>query len=365
MQDWLEILTEVLAEIGLDGLDLVDAEKLAGGVVSLVISAKRNGQPIVIKHTLDNIPVAGPFSFPDQTSLLSVAPHTHALDGLILSHLQDLDIVVPSLLHFSPEKRVTVMSDFRENGYGLLQDQLVNGELSKKSALEIGRALAKLTMIFSQLPENIDQVEDSTIQARERLEELHGFLRPQLDLYRKIERKFLAGKHLIYTDGHPKNLALHAEDGSIMIFDFGRSIVADPQFVAPNFAAHIGLAVLGGCFRDARDGISYIQEFITAYNSEAQAEYKIDEGWFVTYFMAEILHRGLSGRWIDGRIFSTATQQEVEKAVHAFAIDVFRPQGNESITTIDDLLSSLSKYSKLIQSGFFSLSVDEALEIMK
>jgi hypothetical protein len=344
-------------------------EKLPGGVVSLVLATTtseplRPEKPfeIVLKHTFDykhDAPLGDSFGYRDRESLLRSAPDTHHLDHRILDLLQDLDeIRVPSVLRYYPQKRTTVMVDFRAEGYRLMQDTLVDGTLSIDSATQMGEALAFLLQKYKEISKWIlgDVVEDATLQARERLDELHMFLRPQLPLYRQIETQFLSGRHVIPTDTHPKNAGVN-QKGEVVLFDFGRSIVADQQFPAPNFAAHIALANIGGCFSDVAYGIEYIKKFITSCNKTAEKSYRINEPWFVAYFTGELLHRGLSGRWLDEKLFANSSLQEVERAVHDIGIEVFRPRNGglvesvEELISIEKLLSVVHKASEAVQQG--------------
>jgi hypothetical protein len=344
-------------------LDQTTIEKLPGGVVSVVLAITTNrpivpGRPcdIVLKHTLDykhDAPLDNAFGYRDRESLLKPAPYTHHLDYRILNLLQELDDVhVPFIVKYYPEKRTTIMTDFRADGYRLMQDALVDGTLSLLSAVEMGKSLAFLVQKYREINELImgDVVEDAVLQARERLDELYMFLRPQLSLYREIENKFLSGKYVIPTDTHPKNAAVNQKD-KILLFDFGRSIVADEQFPAPNFAAHIALANIGGCFKDAMYGVEYIEKFLGAYNQTIEKSCQVNELWFTRYFMSELLHRGLSGRWLDKKLFANSSLQEVERAVHDISIDVFRPEKGEGVESIGKLLSIVYEVSESVKQG--------------
>lgn len=351
--------TDIFSLVEFDSL-----EKLPGGVVSLVLAATTKGPlrqdvpcNIVLKHTLEYVedtPLGDDFSFPDRLSLLMPAPLTHRLDFRVLDLLQgSTKVKVPTLLRYYEDRRTTVMVDFRAQGYRLMQQMLVEGHLPPISANTIGRTLSNLVQTFGEIHSLVSAVEDSTTQCRERLDELHMFLRPQLPLYREIEYKFLSGRHITPTDTHPKNMAVDAT-GDVVYFDFGRSIVADEQYPAPNFAAHIALAGIGGCFDSSTHVIQYIVDFIEAYNKTAGLSYQIDELWFVRYFTAELLHRGLSGRWLDKKLFAKSRLQEVERAVHDFGIRVFRPEDHEPITSIEELLRCLQVMMHAIEEGGYS-----------
>ena len=348
------LLTEVPPDLQPDYDQLAP---LAGGVVSLILATK-NVTPdhphsqLVIKHTLDQIEMtSGPFAGRDQDTLLTIAPQTHALDLKVLDLLQNSSqVTVPTLLWGDPQKRVTLMRDFRSDGYTLLQELLVTGQLDQKVAFSVGKTLATLVTAFKEMSVQLEAVETTELQAEERLDELLTFLRPNISLFREIKAHFSQGDHLIPTDGHPKNIAVNSEN-ECMVFDFGRSIVADPQFVAPNFAAHIGLGVVGNCFEKVEEGIQFIQDFIDSYHQQSEPDYQIEEKWFVYYFTAELLHRGLSGRWIDQRIFAKSSLQEVERAIHDFCIEVFRPESGEPIITIEPLLNLLAEIASKVQQG--------------
>ncbi len=336
-------------------IDLESVQPLSGGVVSLILSvglqeALPGGEDsLVVKHTFAEINPAPVHGHTDNTSLLEPARDTHHLDFEFLEALQkDNDLLVPTVQYYNKSQAVTVMTDFRSQGFTLMQELLVHGNLTGKSAKEVGRSLAKLTIKMRSLSKKLKAVEDSTAQARERLEELYGFLRSNLDLYRSIEKRFISGTTLVPTDTHPKNIALSKKQDKAMLFDFGRSIVADEQFVSPNFAAHIGLGLLGGCFADQAVGREYLKKFVKSF--QKHFDKKVDELSFVQYFTAELLHRGLSGRWLDPKIFTNSSLQEVERAVHDIAIEVFRPEDG-SVETIDGLFTLLFDTAKQVQAG--------------
>ena len=357
--NYKHLITQLLNDSDLDvKLDLDKLNPLAGGVVSLILSTENSEKnhdhkDLVIKHTPENIIAEnGPFGGRDQDTLLAIAPKTHELDLQILSLLQDSEkVIVPTLIWGNAQKRTTIMRDYRSDGFVLLQDLLVTGNLDLSSSVSIGKSLSSLLSEMKRIDGKITQIEKPLLQAEERLDELLTFLRPEIELFRVIQKQFLSGNHIVPTDGHPKNLAINDKNECI-VFDFGRSVVADPQYVAPNFAAHIGLATVGGCFTNVEDGIEYIKSFIDSFNNNVQEnEYKINELWFVRYFTAELLHRGLSGRWIDQRIFAKSSLQEVERAIHDICIEVFRSEDGSKIEDISSLLELISDVAKKVQQG--------------
>jgi hypothetical protein len=128
-----------------------------------------------------------------------------------------------------------------------------------------------------------------------------------------------------------------------MLFDFGRVIHGSIQFPAPNFAAHIGLAVLAGCI-PLGFGIKYTREFVAAYSKLLP----IDEEWFVKFFVAEVVHRGLAMRWIDGRIANNSSPVELKIASYLLFLRVF---GKTQTKTIKGLLAEVEQITGLVAAG--------------
>lgn len=218
-----------------------------------------------------------------------------------------------------------------------MQDKLVVDRLPLKTAVNTARTLAGLQLALrdKSITANIRPVEGSKTQIRERLAEEHILLHGELDVYRELEAKLLSETGLLYTDGHPKNLAVH-ENGEVMVFDFGRIISGSQQYVPANFLAHIGLACIGGVM-PFEETAKFIHEFYGAFNDIIP----IEEAWFIRFFAAELVHRGLAMRWIDPRLFRTERQTSAKLSVYSVFLDVF----DKNCHTLHQLLDSLSRHS--------------------
>ena len=322
---------------------------LSGGVVSkvyeaaLLLPGAADPLGVVVKHTP---PMSGdvqpPFDAHADRALLAAAPETHHLDARVLSLLQgDPHVKVPTLRYYDREGRLTVMDDFRLEGYSLMQDVLVAGRLPAVSARSVGDALGILQLCLRKDDfAALQPVENAEEQALERLEELFPLLRDDLALYNEIKAKFLRATGLIHVDGHPKNIGVDA-GGNVMLIDFGRMIRANEQYPAPNFAAHIALATLGGLM-SPQEGSEYIREFAKAYGTHVP----IDEVWFVRFFLAELVHRGLAMRWIDRRMVGKVPPNEYKLAIYALFLDAIR-----SVDKIDELLVLIRQYAHFMGKG--------------
>ncbi len=316
----------------------------AGGVTSEVLEAQLehhgHTDAVVVKRTHKKTE-GSHFSYSD-AALQKAAHKNHVLDRKILERLQDYPGVVVPRLHKDYSKgRQTVMSDFNAEGYTLMQERIIETTLPSITAVNAARTLANLQVALrdKDLMQGIKPVEDSITQIRERLAEAHVLLYGKLDCYRELEAKFLSDDGLLYSVGHPKNMAVNGS-GEVMVFDFGRVITGSQQFVPANFLAHIGLAWIGGVMPQDK-----AQQFITDFYETFNEVIPIEEKWFVRFFAAELVHRGLAMRWIDPRMFKQVRKVSAKLAVHAVFLDVYE---NEC-TTLGALMGSLENHaSKLL-----------------
>lgn len=324
---------------------------VSGGVVSAVVDGEFRDQttgkvwPAVLKCTTAEVVEAPHFSHAD-AALIEHAPATHALDIALLERLQgNPDVQVPSVLWADPDQRATIMVDFRAEGYTLMADLLVNGNLPLSSASVLGHALGRLHHQLDRFSD-VQPVENAQVQMRERLEETHVLLRGSLAEYSAIEQHVLSGgSALTWTDGHPKNIAVYTDQqGSVkvMLFDFGRLLRGvNRQYPAPNFAAHVGVAMLSGVL-PYEFGVHYIEDFVTAYSREIP----VAEEWFVKYFAAEMVHRGLAGRWIDMRMLGKEPRELGVRCHALFNEIIFGSKNTEKVTTIEGLFLAINNICK-------------------
>jgi hypothetical protein len=312
-----------------------------GGVVSEVTEAQmhHNGSThqVVIKRTHKKVSKLH-FSHTD-VALQDAAPKTHRLDRKILERLQGNSKVIVPKLHKQHSKGLqTVMTDFNSQGYTLMQDLLVKDRLPESTAVNAARTLAEIQIALrdNRLTGRIKPIENSKTQIRERLAEAHILLYGDLKTYREIEAKLLSDKGLLYTDGHPKNMAV-SQAGKVMVFDFGRIITGSQQYVPANFLAHIGLAWIGGVM-DSDRAKAFINDFYKTFNGIIP----IEKDWFVKFFVAELVHRGLAMRWVDPRLFKQGRETKAKLAAYAVFLDVFDKNKN----TLAQLLDSIEDNSK-------------------
>jgi len=316
----------------------------AGGVVSDVIEAEleHDGQKHAVVVKRSHKKTEGKhFSYSD-TALRDSAKKNHTLDRKILERLQDHPaVVVPRLHKEYTMKHQTVMSDFTADGYALMQDRLIETTLPAITAVNAARTLAELQLALrdKNLMHGIKPVEDSKTQVRERLAEAHELLYGNLDCYRELEAKFLSEDELLYSVGHPKNMAVNGS-GEVMVFDFGRIITGSQQFVPANFLAHIVLAWIGGVMAPDK-AQAFIHDFYKTFNEIIP----IEEEWFVRFLAAELVHRGLAMRWIDPRMFKEVRKVSAKLAVHAVFLDVYEYKS----VTLGGLIESIDNHaSKLL-----------------
>lgn len=316
----------------------------AGAVVSDVIEGELEHEgyrhAVVVKRAHKKAE-GRHFSYSDET-LQKTAQKNHALDRKILERLQDHPTIkVPRLHKDYTKKNLTVMSDFSAYGYEVLQTRLIETTLPAVTAINAAKTLARIQIALrdKNLMHGIKPVEDSKTQVRERLAEAHVLLYGNLDCYRELEAKFLSEDELLYPVGHPKNMAINGS-GEVIVYDFGRVITGTQQFVPANFSAHIGLAWIGGVMAPER-AKDFIRDFYTAFNEIIP----IEEEWFVKFFAAELVHRGLAMRWIDPRMFKEVRKVSAKLAVHAVFLDVYE----NNTYSLGGLLESIDNHaSKLL-----------------
>lgn len=320
-----------ISDVGKPGVvisDVIEAELEHDGHKHAVV-VKRVHKKTVGRH----------FSYSD-TALQDAAQKNHVLDRKILERLQDHPtVLVPRVLMDYTKKHQTVMSDFTAEGYALMQDRLIETTLPAITAVNAAKTLAHLQQALrdKKLMQGIKPVEDSTTQARERLAEAHFLLYGNLDNYRELEAKFLSEDGLLYPVARPGNMAVNGS-GEVMVYDFGRVITGSQQFVPASFLAHIGLAWIGGVMAPEK-AKAFICDFYDTFNDVIP----IEEEWFVKFFAAELVHRGLAMRWIDPRMFKEVRKVSAKLAVHAVFLDVYEYKCNSLAGLIESVDNHASK----------------------
>jgi hypothetical protein len=314
-------------------------ELLAGGVVSDIYAAtltdkEGKDNSIVVKYTKDDIPISHIFSKTDIENSFSKALDTHNLDVDIQSSIK---VTTPQIIEHYPNDHITLMVNFNDQGYMLLQNLILEDNLPEDSFVKMAKLLSDLGKELKESKGQYPQVEASRTQFDERFYELKALLyNGRMDMFNQIESDFLESEniHFVWTDGDQKNIAID-EVGNAMIFDMGRSIICDPDFMLPNLLGHLGLFYIAGYldentkqFRDAVD--IYIQEG----NS-------INETKFVSYFTASVLHRGMAMRWIDPRVADRVGADSMKNACMHLGDIVF--DKDYRLVNIDQLFDLLHK----------------------
>ncbi len=311
--DDLTLLKDIVSKLPLaPGEEVVVESLLSGGVVSVVGKGHflRGGERILvaIKHTKKEIALSDKFSPLESRNLLRNAASSQHVDAQILIHLQNNPhIQVPQIVAYFEKERVTIMRDFGEDGYTLFQDVIIAGnKLQPHTFAHIGKLLAHLRQEMEKM-NHITGVEDRELQIEERTDELRVSLyNGRMGFYNKIWHALLDEKRstFTWTDGHPKNMAVNRK-GDVVVFDFGRSILCDPEYPVANFLGQIYLFALTGSIKP-QDAISFSEELVRSYkvtyDTLASGEEVLHERNLVWCLTAELAHRGKTMRWIDPKL---------------------------------------------------------------
>ncbi len=341
-------VNELIKDIGV--IKLKDV--LAGGVVSDVYSAVSQSmdgeKSIVVKYTKNNISNGLNFTNTDLKNSFSLAPDTHNFDVDIQ---RELKFSTPTILRHFPDEHITIMENFADNGYKLLQFRLLESDLPENTAENLGRGLATIRRKMEGLNLKEQQIEKSDLQFAERFMELNVLLyNGRIDMFNEVENDFLSSENkvLVWTDGDQKNFAIN-NDGEIMAFDFGRSIVCDADFMLPNLAGHLGLFWLAGYLPNGKEFIlNLIKSFLEEYHKD-NPNYKIDEKKFVNYFTASLLHRGMAMRWVDLRLADKIGEDSLKYASMHFGDLVFKR--DKRIKSINETLEILGMIANNAKKG--------------
>ncbi|MES2623067.1 MAG: hypothetical protein V4576_01510 [Patescibacteria group bacterium] len=336
---------------------------LSGGVVSEVydgIYTDTQGElhHVAVKRTFENIELGNNFTIVEQQDFLPNAAKTHDLDVEIQKHLQSKVKTPRVIQHFSDEK-ITVMHNFASEGFSNLQEEIVEGRLTLDSAAKIGTILAQTRLAMHSIKNKVTQVEKTDAQFMQRFAELLIILYDKRqEIGQMITYDFIshAEKTFVWTDGHPKNMAID-KTGEIMVFDFGRSIVCDPEYALPNFLGQIYLFILAGTL-ETQFGITYIKNCMKAYekaiNIGSKKPYVIDQRRFVNYATAELLHRGLAMRWISyTKKKEDNKDMAIKNACMHFGNIVFGKEMNK--INLKKHLELLAKVTDLVKKGEYDV----------
>lgn len=328
---------------------------LAGGVVSDIYSAvltKADGskRSIVVKYTKNNISRNKNFSKTDIENSFSKAPETHNLDVNIQN---ELGLNTPNMIVHFPEEKISLMDNFNDNGYKLLQEYLLEWVLPTDTFDKLGKMIADVRLSQGKMGERFEQVEASRTQFDERFYELKTLLyNGRMEIFNQIEDQFLIDgvEQLVWTDGDQKNIAIN-EEGEVMVFDMGRSVKCDPDFMIPNLLGHLGLFFIAGFLgEDTEQFQTCLDSFLKTYQAQTP-DYELDEEKFANYFTASIVHRGIAMRWIDKKITSRIGAGALKNACMHFGDAIFDTENR--ITKIADLFATLDKVRIAAKQGSY------------
>jgi len=172
-----------------------------------------------------------------------------------------------------------------------------------------------------------------------------------MDILNEIQDDFLlnscqGNKGIIWTDGDQKNFAL-TDEGKVMAFDFGRSIVCDPEFMPANLAGHLGLFVIADYLN-----IDLVKAMLEAFQKEMQkhdSNYVLPEKKVVNYFTASLLHRGMAMRWVDKRLADKIGEDSLKYASMHFGDRIFTE--GKRVEILEEMFLILRKIAELAQGG--------------
>ncbi len=293
-------------------------EALKGGFVSQVYSANLNGKKVVVKHVENLTPFDPTEFFIDKNGLVE--------DVRILKLLaKSRKIRTPKIIRFFPKINSAIQEDLREEGFFLLNDQIIDGKLNVNSAGFVGESLANLAA-ESRIWKEFKTNESSEQSIYERGLELRLAYPNSQKEYLFLEKEFLGNnKYFCWPDGHPKNI-LVKKSGECAFIDFGRSVWADQRYMLPNFLAHIVVYCLAG-YIDKKLAEQYILKSVSSYKSIEP----INENIFCQYLAMEVLHRA-NGKWVAG-----IDTRGKKLALLKFGMTVF----DEKVFSINELLRLL------------------------
>lgn len=349
-KEQLEIFINDIAK-SLGKIKLVDM--LAGGVVSDVYRATLKtvigDQNIVVKYTKKDIKQNHIFSKADIKNSFSKAYLTQDLDVEVQSILS---VKKPDILLDFPEHNITLMENFEDKGFKLLQFYILENDVPFQTAEKMGETLAKIRVDLEEKSGIFTQIESSQTQFDERFYELKALLyNGRIEIFNEIENDFLTvdNRFLTWTDGDQKNFAID-EKGNTLVFDFGRSVVCDIDFMLPNLLGHLGLFYLAGYLQNVGKIEDFFESCMKAFlknYKNKNADYEINEKKFVNYFVASLLHRGLAMRWIDQRIASKIGEDSLKNACMHFGDVIFDKENRViEIAKMFEILTKIKDFAK-------------------
>ena len=178
-------------------MNIILKKNLKGGFISQVYSAILDGKEVVAKHTAGAIPF-------DPTELY-LDKKSHNVDCKILKNLQNNSkIKVPKLLFDFPDITTSIMENLYDQGFELMQNQILDKKLSIKVAKNVGCSLAYLS-IESRRWKEFPVVQTASMSIYERGLELRLAYPNNQKEYLELEKEYIKNnKNWSWPDCHPK-----------------------------------------------------------------------------------------------------------------------------------------------------------------
>ncbi len=328
-------------------------DMLAWWVVSDVYSAELEtieweNKQIVVKYTKENISLWTIFSEKDRDYSFADIQATHELD---MDIQKILNVKTPKIIKHFSEDNITLMENFANEDYKLLQGCIIDWELPFEASKNLWESLATVRYDLEVNWSNFKQVEDSGHQFDERFFELQALLYNwRMDKFNKIKEDFVAKNRnwVMWTDWDQKNFAVKP-NGEVMVFDFGRSVICDPDFLLPNLLGHLGLFTIAWYIENPIEFLKSIQESFMRKYKFFNSDHIFNEQKFINYFTASLIHRGMAMRWIDTRIANNIWEDSMKWACMAFWDEVFDKEN--PVESIEELFSILETIRSLAEQG--------------
>ncbi len=326
---------------------------LAGWVVSDVYDSKLitpnwEAKNIVIKYTKEDISLWNIFSTADKKDSFSNIPATHDLD---IEIQKVLNVKTPKIIKHFPKDCITLMENFTEDWYTLLQSFLLEWKLPENTAENLWKTLAILRNDLEKNWEDFKQIENSIKQFDERFFELKVLLYNwRMDIFNQIEKDFVAKdrKTVIWTDWDQKNFAINS-NWENMVFDFGRSIICDPDFMLPNLLWHLWLFSIAWYLKNFTDFAEKCTKSFEEEYLKYNPDYVISTQKYINYFTASLIHRWMAMRWVDPKMADNIGAGALKQACMHFGDIIFDKE--DSIKSVDKMYKILEIMSEKAENG--------------
>jgi len=306
-------------------------KKVENEINSVQYEGVMDKKKVVVSHT-ENIVPETPVEF-------LIMNESFDVDIKILKRLETAQYFqTPIMIHTLPKIKTYIAQDMKDQGFQNLKIQFLKKQVSKKSALSVGRALAHLAQL-SRTWEEFKTNESAQLSFYERSLEFLLIYPDKLDLYRKLADEFSQfsddkeqqeklNRHFVWPDCHPSNMMTDKKEG-IVLMNFGRSYWGDQRYMLPSFLAHVMTYSLLGYLTKTK-AVEYVKDCVSGYD---KLEKITNEKIFCQYLGLEVLHCSF------GRKFDSVKTTKDKITLQKFGMAIF----DQEIKTIKTLLKIFSK----------------------